>query len=80
MIANVLDENWSHQEAMRGILRTFVDYLKHKYRRIQIEGKCVCGPDGEYRTPNGSGAMERPTRQADHIGRTEKSGTQRGRR
>jgi hypothetical protein len=41
MIANVLDENGSPHETIRGILRTFVDYLKHKYGPIQIEENCV---------------------------------------
>jgi len=41
MIANVLDENGSPQETIRGILRTFVDYLKHKYGLIQIEENCM---------------------------------------
>jgi hypothetical protein len=41
MIADAVDENGSPQETMRGILRTFVDYLKYKYRPIQTEKKCV---------------------------------------
>jgi hypothetical protein len=42
MLANVLDENGSPQETMRGILRIFVENLKHKYRPIQIQEKRVC--------------------------------------
>jgi hypothetical protein len=41
MIANVLDENGIPQETIRGILRIFVDYLKHKYGPIQIEENCL---------------------------------------
>jgi len=41
MIANVLDKNGAPQETIRGILRTFIDYLKHKYGPIQIEENCV---------------------------------------
>jgi len=41
IIANVLDENGAPQETVRGILRTFIDYLKHKYGPIQIEENCV---------------------------------------
>jgi hypothetical protein len=55
---------------MRRMLQTFVDYLKHKYGPIQIDD-CVAQMMND--------AMERPTRQAYHIGQTENSGTQRGR-
>jgi hypothetical protein len=53
------------------MLQTFTHYLKHKYEPIQTDNECV--------VQMMNAAMQRPIRQAYHIGQTENSGTQRGR-